>query len=62
MFRTFFNKRVRVVCSDDEVLIGTVVTYTPAIDSDLNEDEIGLRCSKGLIGLTQSEIKSIDLC
>jgi hypothetical protein len=58
----YFNKRVRIVDIDNKEFKGYVETYTPAIDSDEELEEIAiLDKSNNLIGFNEEEIKSIEI-
>lgn len=59
----FFNKNVKITDIDNEVWNGHVETYTPAIDSEEELDEISIRKKGGehLINFNESEIKSIEV-
>ncbi len=62
LLREYFNKRVRIVDIDNEEFRGYVETYTPAIDSDKELEEIAiLDKSNNLIGFNENEIKSIEI-
>lgn len=58
----YFNKRVRIVDIDNKEFRGYVETYTPAIDSDEELEEIAiLDKSNDLIGFNEEEIKLIEI-
>ena len=58
----YFNKRVRIVDIDNQEFKGYVETYTPAIDSEEELEEISiLDKSNNLIGFNEAEIKSIEI-
>ena len=61
MLRKYFGKKVKIKFTDGDVLIGKVDVYTPAIDSEENEDEIGIKCDRGNILVRESEIASIEI-
>ncbi len=56
----YFGKDVFITDVDGSNWQGYVVTYTPAIDSDVGEDEIAVRTDAGLIGFCSSEIETIQ--
>lgn len=56
----YFNKKVQLTDIDGKQWDGYVETYTPAIDSDDDIEEIGLMTAdQGLIGFRVDEIKTI---
>lgn len=56
----YFNKNVLLTDIDGKQWAGYVETYTPAIDSDNEVDEIGLMTAdQALIGFRADEIKTI---
>ena len=58
----YFNKNVRLTDIDDKQWAGYVETYTPAIDSDENVEEIGLMTEEqGLTSFKADEIKKIEI-
>ena len=58
----YFNKRVRIVDIDNKEFRGYEETYTPAIDSDEELEEIAiLDKSNNLIGFNEEEIKLIEI-
>lgn len=62
--RPYFEKNVRIVYKDGEVITGFVKTYTPAIDTEEElYDEIALTGTKygGLNGVGEEEIESIEV-
>ena len=62
--KEFFNKRVKIKCTDGEILEGYVETYTPSIDSDEDVEEIGLTRNSTewpFVGVTELEIESIEI-
>ena len=60
--RDYFNKRVRIIDIDNKEFKGYVETYTPAIDSEEEVEEISiLDSSNYLIGFNENEIKSIEV-
>jgi hypothetical protein len=61
--KEYFNKTVRIVDIDNKKFIGYVETYTPAIDSDEEVEEIAIKPkgSNNLIGFNKNEIKSIEV-
>lgn len=62
--RKFFNKNVKIIFHDNEVLNCYVETFTPSYDSYENEEEIAvLSIDKKLplIGIRKSEIKRIEV-
>lgn len=61
MLRKYFEKTVKINFTDEDELTGKVITYTPAIDSEDNEDEIGIKCDRGNILVRESEIASIEI-
>ena len=62
--KKYFNKNVKIICTDGEVIEGFVETYTPSIDSLEEQEEIAIY-KKGtkwpLIGIMENEIKSIEI-
>lgn len=61
--KEYFNKTVKIVDIDNQEFNGYVETYTPAIDSDDEVEEIAIK-PKGLnnlIGFNAHEIKSIKV-
>lgn len=59
--REYFNKRVRIIDIDNKEFKGYVKSYTPAIDSEEEVEEISiLDKSNNLIGFNEEEIKSIE--
>ena len=61
MLKEYFEKDVQIKFTDGDVLSGHVVTYTPAIDSEDNVDEIGIKCDRGFISIAETEILTINL-
>lgn len=62
--RKYFEKNVRIVYKDGEVITGFVKTYTPAIDTEEElYDEIALTGTKygGLNEVGEEEIESIEI-
>lgn len=62
--RPFFQKKVKIVYKDGEVISGFVETYTPAIDTEEElYDEIALTGTKygGLNEVGEEEIESIEI-
>ena len=60
MLAEYFNKNVRLTDIDGKQWAGYVETYTPAIDSDENVDEIGLMTEEqGLTSFRTNEVKEI---
>lgn len=61
--KDYFNKTVKIVDIDNEKFIGYVETYTPAVDSDEEVEEIAIKPkgSRHLIGFNENEIKSIEV-
>lgn len=58
----YFNKRVRIIDIDNKEFKGYVKTYTQAIDSEEELEEISiLDKSNNLIGFNEEEIKSIEI-
>lgn len=57
----YFNKDVKITIKSGKEWIGFVETFTPAIDSDDELEEIGVNTSEGLIGFTEKDIKSIEI-
>lgn len=57
----YFNKNVRIIDDEDKKWEGFVETYTPAIDTEDNIEEIAIKTGGQLIGLTAQEIKSIEI-
>lgn len=58
----YFNKRVRIIDIDNKEFKGYVKTYTQAIDSEEELEEISiLDKSNNLIGFNEGEIKSIEI-
>lgn len=56
----YFGKDVSIVDVDGAKWLGHVAAYTPAIDSEVGEDEVAVRTESGLIGFCSSEIKTIQ--
>ncbi len=57
----FFNRRVRIVDVDGAVWNGFILTYTPAVDTEDDTEEIGLDVpGKGLVEFRPDEIASIE--
>lgn len=61
MLEKYLNKNVRIIDVDGVEMTGYVETYTPEIDSENEVEEIAVKTSRGLIGITRDEIKSIDI-
>lgn len=59
--REYFNKTVELIDIDNVKWTGVVETYTPAIDSDEEIEEIGLLTTNGLVCFNADEIKTINL-
>lgn len=61
--KEYFNKTVTITDIDNKKFNGYVETYTPAIDSDDNVEEIAIKPkgSDNLIGFNADEIKSIEI-
>lgn len=61
--KEYFNKTVKIVDIDNQKFIGYVETYTPAIDSDEEVEEIAIKPkgSYNLVGFNKNEIKSIEV-
>lgn len=62
--RPFFQKKVKIVYKDGEVISGFVETYTPAIDTEEElYDETALTGTKygGLNEVGEEEIESIEI-
>ncbi len=58
----FFRKTVNLTDCDGGRWNGKVSAYTPAIDSEIGEEEIAIEIKDGrLIGFTESEIKEITI-
>lgn len=58
----YFQKNIRLKDIDGKQWSGHVETWTPAIDSEDDVEEIGLMTSeRELIGFKQTEIKSITV-
>lgn len=57
----FFRKTVYLTDCDGKQWNGKVSAYTPAIDSEIDEEEIAIETKDGLIGFTKSEIKEITI-
>lgn len=58
----YFNKRVRIIDIDNKEFRGYVETYTPAIDSDEELEEIAILDKlNNLIGFNVEEIKLIEI-
>lgn len=61
--KKYFNKTVKITDVDNKEFSGYVETYTPAIDSEDEIEEIAIK-PKGLnslIGFKANEIKSIEV-
>ncbi len=57
----YYGKGVILTDIDGAEWTGTVKTYTPAIDSENEIEEIGvLTETNGLVGFSANEIKSIE--
>jgi len=56
----YFCKNVRLIDIDNKEWRGYVKTFTPAIDSEFEIDEIGLFTGTDLIGFREDEIKAIE--
>lgn len=61
MLKKYFGKDVQIKFTDGDALSGHVATYTPAIDTDDNIDEIGIKCDRGFISIAETEISTINL-
>ena len=61
MLEKYLNKNVRIIDIDGVEIAGYVETYTPEIDSENEVEEIAVKTNKGLVGITQAEIESIDI-
>lgn len=59
--KKYFGKQVKVTDIDDTEWLGKVETYTPHLDSESSEEEVGLMTDKGLLGFAKSEIQSIEI-
>ena len=60
--KEYFNKKVRILDIDNKEFKGYVTTYTPAIDSEEEFEEISiLDKSDNLIGFNEEEIKLIEV-
>lgn len=59
--KNYFNKNVRIVDIDGNEIKGYVETYTPAIDSDEEVEEIAVKSDAKLIGITENEIQLIEI-
>ncbi|MCI1965976.1 MAG: hypothetical protein LKJ17_07590 [Oscillospiraceae bacterium] len=58
----YFQKNIRLTDVDGKQWSGRVETWTPAIDSEDDVEEIGLMTpGQGLIGFKQTEIQSITI-
>ncbi|MDY4720714.1 MAG: hypothetical protein SO297_02075 [Clostridium paraputrificum] len=59
--KEYFNKKVRILDIDNKEFKGYVTTYTPAIDSEEELEEISiLDKANNLIGFNEDEISSIE--
>ena len=61
LLEKYLNKDVRIIDIDGDEIKGHVETYTPEIDSANEVEEIAVNTSKGLMGITESEIRSIEM-
>lgn len=60
--KEYFNKKVRILDIDNKEFKGYVTTYTPAIDSEEELEEISiLDKANNLIGFNTEEIKLIEV-
>lgn len=60
--REYFNKNVRILDIDNKEFKGYVATYTPAIDSEEELEEISILDKReNLIGFNEDEIKLIEV-
>lgn len=59
--KDYFNKNVKIIDIDGNEMKGYVETYTPAIDSDEEVEEIAIKSDAKLIGITENEIQSIEI-
>lgn len=62
--KEYFCKNVRLIDIDDKEWLGYVRTYTPAIDTDDDIEEIGLMTKNSdisFVGFQANEIKSIEI-
>lgn len=59
--KDYFNKNVRIIDIDGNEIKGYVETYTSAIDSDEEVEEIAIKSDAKLIGITENEIQSIEI-
>jgi len=57
----FFCKNVKIIDVDGKQWFGFVETFTPAIDSEDNIDEIAITANNHLIGFRKDEIKTIEV-
>ncbi|EGT3685962.1 TPA: hypothetical protein ACMU21_002958 [Clostridioides difficile] len=57
----YMSEKVKIIDIDNKEWIGYVKTYTPAIDSDNEINEIGLKQEDCLISFQEDEIKSIEI-
>lgn len=59
--KEYFNKKVRILDIDNKEFKGYVTTYTPAIDSEEELEEISILDKReNLIGFNEDEISSIE--
>lgn len=60
--KEYFNKKVRILDIDNKEFKGDVTTYTPAIDSEEELEEISILDKRdNLIGFNEDEIKLIEV-
>ncbi len=58
---SFFRKTVNLTDCEGKQWNGKVSAYTPAIDCEIDEEEIAIETKYGLIGFTKSEIREIAI-
>lgn len=62
-FFQYYNKKVKIVCKDGDILIGLIVDYIPTGDSDDFQVHLGIRTREMDFDLDipESNIESIQL-
>ena len=59
-FIRHFNKNVKVLLKNGNILDGHCETFTRSADSDYNEPELVIATPKGYIGIRYSEVEEIE--
>ena len=57
----YIHRKVKVVTTDNSVFIGEVISFTCAIESDDDEDEIYISQGTYSEVISESEIKTIEI-